>query len=57
MATKPKTPQTEQMLVRVIALHPIRHDGVDYAEQDVVELEKADAEALVSGGWVEMAPE
>lgn len=39
-------------LVPVRALTPLRHDGVDYAEQQVFELPEEEAQALVAGGYV-----
>ena len=58
MATNKKTIAAvadDPVLVAVRALTPIRHDGVDYAEQEVFELTQADATALVASGCAVLA--
>jgi hypothetical protein len=56
MATAKKAAAPAPVLVKVRAFHPIRHDGTDYAEQEVFELPEPDAAALVAGSWAELAP-
>ena len=46
-------PVADPVVVR--ALDPIRCDGLDFAPGDLLELSPADAEALVAGGWAELA--
>lgn len=54
--SKPVKPaEADAVLVSVLALHPIRHDGVDHASEAVFELPLADAQALVVAGWAELA--
>jgi len=44
------------MMASYRVLEPLRHDGVDYAPDGVVELVSATATALVAGGVVAALP-
>jgi hypothetical protein len=52
--TAPAAPPAEG-LVQLLALEPVRADGVDYAPGDALELDAAAAKGLLASGAAELA--
>jgi hypothetical protein len=57
MATKTTTPPAEpEAFVRIRTLTPVRYDGQDMAEAQLLELNASAADALVAAGLAEPVP-
>lgn len=53
IASKPDAGlQAQQDTIAVVAKEPIRHDGVDYAAGDTIDVTPEDADALAAAGAI-----